>query len=86
MARTSLLTSLQKLYEDFSEAEATGRRIDEVQLQRRQLKTRRDVIKAGGATLAAALALRPTHAFTATAPRIAIVGGGIAGLNAALSL
>jgi monoamine oxidase len=86
VARTSLMTSLQKLFEDFSEADATGRHIDEIQQQRRHGATRREVIKAGGASLAAALALRPTRAFTAVAPRIAIVGGGIAGLNAALSL
>jgi monoamine oxidase len=81
------MTSLQKLFSDFSEAEATGRRVDEIQQQHFQLgSTRREVIMAGGASLAATLALGPKRVFAAATPRIAIVGGGIAGLNAALSL
>jgi len=87
MARTPLLTKFQQLFEDFSEAEATGRTVGDVQQQRlHRGPTRREVLKAGGAALAAATVLGPARLFGAPAPRIVIVGGGIAGLNAALSL
>ncbi len=87
MARTPLLTKFQRLFEDFSEAEATGRTVGEVQHERlHRGPTRREIIKAGGAALAAATVLGPARLFGASAPRIAIVGGGIAGLTAALTL
>src|SRR5260370_37880367 len=87
MARTPLLTKFQQLFEDFSEAEATGRTVGDVQQQRlHRGPTRREVIKAGGAALAAATVLGPARLFGASAPRIVIVCGGIAWLNAALSL
>src|SRR5258708_381658 len=87
MARTPLLTKFQQLFEDFSEAEPTGRTVGDVQQQRlHRGPTRREVLKAGGAALAAATVLGPARLFGASAPRIVIVGGGIAGLNTALSL
>jgi monoamine oxidase len=86
MARTPLLTKLQRLFQDFSEAEATGRTVGEIQEERlHRGPTRRELIKAGAAAFAAAAVLGPTRLFGASA-RIAIVGGGIAGLNAALTL
>jgi monoamine oxidase len=47
---------------------------------------RREFIKVAGAALGAAAASGPLAAFASSPPRIAIVGGGIAGLNAALTL
>ena len=48
--------------------------------------SRREFIKVGGAAVGAAAVTGPIAAFAATPPRIAIIGGGIAGLNAALTL
>src|SRR5438477_9982430 len=48
--------------------------------------SRREFIKVTGAAVGAAAVSGPIAAFAATPPRIAIVGGGIAGLNAALTL
>src|SRR5260370_20219604 len=59
--------------------DAQQQRVDRAQ-------TGREFLKAGGAALAAATVLGPARLFGASAPRIVIVGGGIAGLNAALSL
>src|SRR5262245_43250227 len=90
MARTPLLNRLLDLSADFDEADRTGRPVAEV---RRARFTRRDFLKATGATLGAAALGGPAVAVAATARqnataqgRIAIVGGGIAGLNAALTL
>ena len=85
MARTPLLSRVQQLFEDFSHAEATGTSVADVQAARGERRSRRDFLKAGAVTAAGALAwsARP---LAAPAPRIAILGGGIAGLNAALTL
>src|SRR5256885_14159409 len=48
--------------------------------------SRREFIKVTGAAVGAAAVSGPVAAFATTPPRIAIVGGGIAGLNAALTL
>jgi monoamine oxidase len=48
--------------------------------------SRRDFIKLSGAALSAAAFSGPIAAFAGSAPRIAIVGGGIAGLTTALTL
>jgi monoamine oxidase len=85
MARTPLVGRLQQLYRDFIEHERTGRSVEELASRRLKPRSRRDFLKiaaAGGAAVAA----RPALAFAAAPPRIAIVGGGIAGLNAALVL
>jgi len=93
MARTPLLGTLQALHRDFAEAERSGRPVEQIQEDRRRGWTRRDFIKATGATVAAAATSGPMAAFAAAspqpqarAPRIAIIGAGIAGLNAALTL
>src|SRR5258708_2400391 len=93
MPRTPLLTKFQALFEDFDEAERSGRSLEAVQEERRQMRlTRRGFLKAGGATVGAAAlsgqlgALAAAAARAAGTSRIAIVGGGIAGLNAALTL
>src|SRR5258708_35483457 len=81
------MTSLQQFYREFAAAEKTGRSVVQVQQDRiRRDAARRELIKAGGASLAFAMIAPPARVFAATAPRIAIVGGGIAGLNAALTL
>src|SRR3989442_8672909 len=87
MARTPLVGKLQALYRDFADAERSGKTVEQVQEERRRDWTRRDFIKAAGATVGAAAFSGPIAAFAGQAPpRIAIVGGGIAGLNAALTL
>ena len=93
MARTPLLSRFQELFEDFDEAERSGRTVESVQEERRQMRlTRRDVLKAGGAAFAVAALSGPmavwaaTNKSSGTPGRIAIIGGGIAGLNAALTL
>src|ERR1700731_3964274 len=91
MARSPLLRKLQELYQDFAEAERLGKRVEQGQEDRQRAGTRRAFMKATGATIGTAALSGPLAAFAATrpggaAPRIAIVGGGIAGLNAALTL
>ena len=91
MARTPLLRQFQELFADFAESDRTGRPVDEIRAERQGL-TRRDFLKGTGATLGAAALSGPLAAFAstnkATPPnsRIAIVGGGISGLTAALTL
>src|SRR5580700_4539657 len=96
-ARTPLLRVLQGISRDYAGAERVGCTVQEVQAERRNARrkegfTRREILKAGalGATSAAvgsAVLLRQSlPAAAATTPRIAIIGVGIAGLNAALTL
>lgn len=88
MARTELLYGLRRLYRDFAIADACGRPVADVQAARsRRKSTRRDFFKATGSAVAAAgLLVRPQRVLGGQAPRIVIVGGGIAGLTAALAL
>jgi monoamine oxidase len=95
MARTPLLNRFRELIADFEEAERSGRTVEAVQEERRQMKlTRRDFLKVTGATVGAAAFAGPMAALAATTKpggqqqqgRIAIIGGGISGLNAALTL
>ncbi len=95
MARSPLLKRFRILAQDFAEADRTGRSVEEIQRERRHGDvTRRDFLKYTGAAVGAAalsgpmtaLAAAATQKSSATSSRIAIVGGGIAGLNAALTL
>jgi monoamine oxidase len=91
MARTPLLSSLQQLGQDLTESQRSGKPVAQIQEERRGRRwSRREFVKATGATLGAAALSGAVPAFAATGstgtPRIAIVGGGIAGLNAALTL
>ncbi|HEV3102065.1 MAG TPA: FAD-dependent oxidoreductase [Candidatus Dormibacteraeota bacterium] len=86
MARTPLLRMFESLVRDFKEAELSGRSVDEIQQQRRKRPTRRDFLKGTGAVIGAAALAGRLPAMAATTPRIAIIGGGISGLNAALTL
>lgn len=91
MARTPLMRALQRLASEYAEASAKSISVEEVRDLRRAEISRRDLLKGAGA-LAAGLALsgtlagRELIAHAATPPRIAIIGGGISGLNAALTL
>jgi monoamine oxidase len=92
MARTPLLSRFEALFEDFEEAERSGRTVESVQGERRARLTRRDFLKVTGAAVGAAALAGPMSALAATTRpsgtqgRIAIIGGGISGLNAALTL
>src|SRR5438270_9207084 len=81
------MRKLEQLARDAHLAKLTGKSVEQVAEERRQgAWTRRTFLKATGATLGAAALGGPIAAFASSAPRIAIVGGGIAGLNAALTL
>jgi monoamine oxidase len=89
MARTDLLHRFQCLYRDFKEADSSGRTVQQVQSARLTRKPTRREFLSGGATLTAAAVAAVSGsrlALGASPPRIVIVGGGIAGLNAALTL
>ena len=87
MARTPLLSKFLRLVDDFEEADRSGRSVEAVQEERRNLSlSRRDFLKVTGATLGAAAFGGALGAIAAQSPRIAIIGGGISGLNAALTL
>ena len=86
MARTHLLTFFQQLYRDFEEAELSGKPLTAVQHARGTEHSRRDFLKISAGATAAAVFAKPAGLLAATQPRIVIIGGGIAGLNAALTL
>jgi len=87
MARTRLLTALQQLYRDFKHAEAFGKAVSAVQDERRRAApSRRDFFKFSGAVAAAVVLGKSARLAAGRQPRIVIVGGGIAGLTAALTL
>ena len=89
MARTPLLSRFQQLFAEFLEAERSGRDVEQVHEERLKARIRRrDFLKLTGATVgAAALAGSvPVFARSGWTPRIGIMGAGIAGLNAALTL
>jgi monoamine oxidase len=90
MARSALMRALQALARDHADADALGLRPDQLrELRAEAAVSRREFLRRAGVAGAAGLAApavlaRPARA--AGGPRIAIVGGGIAGLNAALTL
>jgi len=91
MARTPMLRALQRLASEHAEASARGLPVEEVRRLRRAEISRRDFLKGAGAvaaglTLSGTLAGRALTARAAAPPRIAIIGGGISGLMAALTL
>jgi monoamine oxidase len=91
MARTSLMRALQCLAWEHRAASQLGIGVEELR-ERGEMPgvSRREFLKRAGATGAAAAVAGPLvfarPARAAAAPRIAIVGGGIAGLAAALTL
>ena len=86
MARTDLFMRLQQLYGDFHEAEISGKPVSLIQEERLPRSNRREFLKVAAGAAAAAAVAQPAGLIGGPAPRIVIVGGGIAGLNAALTL
>jgi monoamine oxidase len=91
MARTPLLRAFQRLAADHQAAERLGIQPAELRGQRGEASySRRELLRRAGVAGAAVAVAGPvaftSRASAATAPRIAIVGGGIAGLSAALTL
>ena len=93
MARTPLLRAFQRLAEEHRTAQRLGLAPAQLRGQRSESTyTRGDFLKRAGAAGAAAtvaplaLAQRAHASASPGGPRIAIVGGGIAGLSAALKL
>src|SRR6266566_4524742 len=93
MARNPLLSRFQTLFADFDQAERSGRSVAEIREERRLMNlTRRDFLKITGAAVGAAALSGPAAAVAAVTRRagaqgrIAVIGGGISGLNAALTL
>jgi monoamine oxidase len=92
MARTPLLRALRQLAGEHAAAEKLGVSVEELRARHEEgAYSRKDLLKRAGAAGVALAAAGPAGALVrsargATAPRIAIVGGGIAGLTAALTL
>lgn len=87
MARTDLLHRFQCLYRDFEAANSSGRTVQEVQSARLGRRPSRREFLSGAAAMAAVGVVSPARpALAGAPPRIVIVGAGIAGLNAALTL
>ena len=91
MARSSLMTALQRLAREHAEASWRGVEIARVrEEQTATVAERRQFLQGMGAAAGAALISRTRAASAATQtsakPKIVIVGAGIAGLNAALTL
>ena len=86
MARTPLLSLFEQLASDHRAADAAG--ISVAELRDRRLSRRTLLKGAAAAGVAGALAAAgvPTASVRAATTRIAIIGGGIAGLTAALTL
>jgi monoamine oxidase len=87
MARTPLLDKLVQAVRTAAAAEARGVPVEAVLEDRARRMGRREVlgkVALGGAAVAGAAALpRLARAQTVSSPRIAVVGGGLAGLTAA---
>ncbi len=91
MARTPLLRALRTLADEHRTAEHLGLAPAELRGQRVEAAySRREILKRAGIVGAGAAVAGPlafaSRAGAATAPRIAIVGAGIAGLSAAMTL
>jgi len=91
MARTPLMRALQELAREHRQASALGVDVEELREQATEARiSRREFVKRSGAA-GAAVAIGAPLAFArparaAAGPRIAVIGGGIAGLSAALVL
>jgi monoamine oxidase len=90
VARTPLLSALQRLAEEHRTAAQLRMEPDELRGQRAEVYPRREFLKRAGVAGAAVTAVSPNvlgrPARGGHGPQIAIVGGGIAGLSAALTL
>jgi len=86
MPRTPLLRALRRLADDHRAAEQLGLPVEEAAYTRREILKRGAVASAGLVAGSAYLADHAHAARGAGSPRIAIIGGGIAGLTCALAL
>jgi monoamine oxidase len=86
MARTPLLRALRRLAHEHDAAERLGIAPGEWRRRRTAEPSRRDFLKGAAAIAALAPASRIVPALASPPPRIAIVGAGISGLTAALTL
>lgn len=94
MARSPLMQAFLKLASEHAEAAERGAPVEQVQEERRAAISRRQLLIGAGAVAAGAALSHPLYSTAQAAlsrgtivnSRIAIVGGGIAGLNAALTL
>ena len=88
MARTPLLRALRRLAREHDAAERLGVVPGELRRRRAAEPSRRDFLKGAAAigALAPALRIMPAPAASPSPPSIAIVGAGISGLTAALTL
>src|SRR5271169_2741771 len=88
MARSPLMRTLQRLVSEQAEASRRGVELETVREERAAASTgRRKFLQGVGAVTGSAFLSQSRMAKAAAAqPRIAIVGGGIAGLSAALTL
>jgi monoamine oxidase len=87
MARSNLLHALRRLASEHAEASALGIPVERVRERRAKIAVgRRSILKGLGGAAGLALASRIPLARASGSPRIAIIGAGIAGLNAALTL
>jgi monoamine oxidase len=86
MPRTPLLRALRRLADDHRAAEQLGLPIEEAAYTRREILRRGAVASAGIVAGSAYLADHARAARGAGSARIAIIGGGIAGLTCALAL
>lgn len=94
MARTPLLSALQRMFAELSVSARTGLPVDVVRHAQQQAAqrrsearlSRRDLLIGAGAVVAASSLPYGLARAAASGPRVAIIGGGIAGLSAALTL
>src|SRR5947209_11269682 len=86
MARTPLLRALRRLAREHETAEHLGIAPAELRRRRSFELSRRDFLKGAAAIGALTPGLRLVPALALPPPRIAIVGAGISGLTAALTL
>jgi monoamine oxidase len=93
MARTPLIRAIQRLAREHAAAERLGVTPAELRERRAEANYTRREFLGRSAVLGVALAafgpsalLRPARAASGSIPRIAIIGAGISGLNAALTL
>ncbi|OKJ97093.1 hypothetical protein AMK26_30190 [Streptomyces sp. CB03234] len=86
MSRTPLMRALRDIAAHRAAAEKLNMPVEAVRGSSRRDLLRRAAALGLAAGVGTAVAARPTEAHAATAPRIAVVGAGIAGLTAALTL
>ena len=83
--RTPLFSSAKRWMQDAHIANVTGLHPEEILAKRKEGISRRQALKVAGVG-AASLALGSKLAWAANGPKIVVVGGGMAGLNASYQL